>query len=764
LSLLFVRSRKTREHGDRRWLARISSPTFSKAPGQIQARGCWTTSLYGLAEDRQVPGRNSRLEGLIARPPGRIKNAEVGSLMFRAVCFALGAGCLALLVSASGWPAAAASLPYRMLHVEPGLGYPEEGPSASPAEVAAFAQRFERRVERARQYGYNYLVFRGLENYVPGDERAARFRQYLDAAIRVAHAHGLKLLLYGDEAIYRPEWLARAGARASVKDPRFWEMLADKYRRLLHAFPELDGVATRVGEVIPYHGFEALDILHSAEAEPDPRLEERSRKFVLTVHRVVAGEFGKLFLYRTWATNDWEQHSVPAIFRATFTEAVPEANLLISIKLTKQDAWYYGSAFNPTFGQTRHATVAEAELYSQYHGAGTIVDFPIRWFASGLRYACWRGARGVLVGEPPSGVLASGIFTIFSRLAMDPAADEEQLTREWARQELGAEVAGAVAEILLDSAEAVRDTYYLPAFPSLGWNPLPHVRGTRIVARGDPLWDEGRGHDEFLQEIYLMSRPYLSLTRASVNRGHARFVELLQKFTAIRDRIGWPEWRDELQQRLEHSIAVATLLRDYVHTILSYGEYREHLSAAARERLAASLSALRASAESYRQRYRFFDLAGIDVTIKLASRMLEDPQRAEEILRRAPTHEELVARFARAREEDLRLLASDPKARKILSWQGTVDGRAVLRIRGREVVIENLSAMGVLDARAHFVEPVTARDGGRWLLRPIRARGIAYLMEAPSLANQGTASVYLDDPEPGNAIYEFELYWSDKTR
>lgn len=47
-------------------------------------------------------------------------------------------------------------------------------------------------------------------------------------------------------------------------------------------------------------GFEALDLLHSPESEPNPRLEERSRRFVLTVHRVVAGEFGKLFLYRTW--------------------------------------------------------------------------------------------------------------------------------------------------------------------------------------------------------------------------------------------------------------------------------------------------------------------------------------------------------------------------------------------------------------------------------------------------------------------------------
>lgn len=672
---------------------------------------------------------------------------------------------LGLLLAAAGCLAAAsADLPYRFLHVNPGVGHPAEGPPGGRAHLASFARRFEGQAERARRLGYNFLLIPGLENYVPGDARAERFRPYLEAAVEAAHARGLKLLLYGDEAIYRPEWLAQAGAKASVKDPRFWEMLAEKYRRLLRAFPALDGVAARVGEVIPYHGFEALDLLHSREREPNPRLEERSRQFVLAVHRVVSGEFGKLFLYRTWATNDWEQHSVPAVFRATFTDEVPETNLVISIKLTKQDAWYYASAFNPTFGQTRHATVAEAELYSQYHGLGTIVDFPIRWFAAALRYARLRGVRGVVASEPRPGLLASGVFTVFSRLAMDPAADEERLTREWAAEEFGAEAAGAITEILLEASEAVRDTYYLPAFPALGWNPLPHVRVNRIVARGDPFWDEGRGHDEFLRDIYLMSRPYLNRTRQSVARGQERFVELLAKFAAVRDRMERPERRDELQQLLEHSVAAAALLRDYVHTILSYFEYREHPSPASRERLATDLGALKASAETYRRRNRFYDLAGIDVTVELASRMLGDRERAEQILRQAPTRQELAARFAEARQESLRLLAADPKAERVMSWRGTVDARAILRIRGSEVTVEDLSGDGVLDRRAEFVRPVAARSSGRWLIRPIRARGVLHLMEEPSPANQGTASVYIDDPDPGNAVYEFELYWSARGR
>ena len=661
--------------------------------------------------------------------------------------------------------AAEGELPYRILHVNLGVGRPAEGPPADAAHVASVVSKFAGTLDLARRHGYNHVLIPGLEDYVPdedpaGRERAERFRPYLEAAIREAHGRGLKVLLYGDEAIYRPHWLERAGAKPSVKDPRFWEMLADKYRRLLRTYAGLDGVAVRIGEVIPYRGFEALDLLHSAETEPDPRLEERIRRYLLTARRVIAGEFGKLFLFRTWTTSDWEQHSVPAIYRGIFNREVPIGNLLVSIKLTKQDAWYYGSAFNPTFGQTPHTTVAEAELYSQYHGLGTIVDFPARWMAAALRYARLRGTQGVVAAAPGERLLARGIFTVFSSLAENPWSDEEELTRQWAAQEFGQPAAAPVAEILLESSEAVRDVFYLPAFLTLGWNPLPHVRVNRIVARGDPLFDEGRGHDEFLRDIYLMSKPYLERTRQSVTGGHERFVQLRNKYLAVRDRVTHDGPREQLHELLEHSVATSALLRDYVLTILSYFEYREKRTPALRDRLSLHLAALRASADKYRRRHRFYDLAGADVTMKLASRMLEDPQRAEQILRQAPTREELAARFARAREEHLRLLAADPRAEKIVHWQGTVDGRAIVSLRGREARVEVLAGDGVADPAAEFFHPVTVRGGGRWLLRSVRVRGVAYLLESPSEANQGTARVYLDDPDPGNAIYEFELYWT----
>lgn len=177
--------------------------------------------------------------------------------------------------------------------------------------------------------------------------------------------------------------------------------------------------------------------------------------------------------------------------------------------------------------------------------------------------------------EPPRGTLALGMLTLFSRLAADPSADEEALTRQWAAETFGEAAAGETARVLLDSSAAVREAFYLPAFPSLGWNPLPHVRVRCFVARGDPLFDEGRGHDEFLRDLYLISRPYLRETYESVARGHERYRELEVAFQAARERIEHRDRADELGRLLDHGVALTALLRDYVRTVLSYFGYRE---------------------------------------------------------------------------------------------------------------------------------------------------------------------------------------------
>ncbi|MBI5084953.1 MAG: hypothetical protein HZB13_10210 [Acidobacteria bacterium] len=655
------------------------------------------------------------------------------------------------------------ALPHRYMFTAALVADSAEGPPGDPAELDRAMRAFTARLHTALRFGYSGVMFRGLEHYVPSNDpvygpRSERYRRYLQAALTIAHRHHMKIFLYAEEAIYLPAWLESSGAAPSVKDPRFWAVLSDKYRRLFRAVPDLDGVTPCLGEIIPSYGFRALDLIHSREPEPDPRIEERYRAFLTAVHTVVSGEFGKPVLPWTWATNDWELSAVPSIYRATFNAQMPLRDLLPVIKLTKLDAWYYGSAFNPTFGQSRHSTIALGEPGSQYQGLGTFVDFPARWAAAALQFAAERGAQGAIAGEPLQNLLQPGVLYVFSRMSWNPASDSAAHVREWTAAVFGPAVADAMTHLLFAGSDAARAAYYFPAVSLDGWSPQPHIRVDRFILRGNFMWDSGRAHDSFLRTIYLKLKPYSEETWQQAARAAEIVAAMRREFDSLRPRINPPEAAARFDQLLTHSSAVSALTRDYTRLILDYFHYRETGEAADRRRLETATGNMRASAAAYRAAHKFYKLDGIDMTLELASRLLANRENAEKVLRDAPTDEQLAARFAAAREADRALLAGPTPVEKILTWRGSIDGRDMLHIQGTSIRIQNLSGDGVHSQTAKFEKPVPAAAATRWVIRPLDVRGVAYVAQAPSAANGYTLSIYLDDPEASSAVFEFEVY------
>jgi len=656
----------------------------------------------------------------------------------------------------------APALRLRLMFISSGVPDSAGGPPDDPAEIARVVAQFRDTLRDVLRFGYNGVTFRGLEHYVPSSDpvygpRSRRYRNYLKAIIAEAHAHHIKVVPYAEEAIYLPAWLETAGAKASVKDPRFWDAMADKYRRLLRAMPELDGVTPCVGEIIPSYDFRALDIVHSKETEPDPRMEERYRAFFGKVHQVVSGEFGKLMLPWTWATNDWELSAVPDVYQGTFGP-LPLENLYPVIKLTKHDAWYYGTPFNPTFGQTRHGTIALAELGSQYQGFGTVVDFPARWAAAALQYASERGLVGVMAARPMRNLLQPGVLYVFSRMSWNPKGDADVIAREWAAATFGPAAADDVTRILFLGSDAARHSFYWQPVALDGWPPQQHIRVNQIVLKGNAFWDQGREHDAFLHTIYLKLKPYAGETYTEAGRGREIVTRMRTIFEAVCGRIDPPEAGRNLGQLIGHYEATTALTRDYTRLILSYFAYREKSTPDARERLVKDTAAIRASAAAYRTGYQFFELAGIDQTVTLAERALSNLESAERILREAPTPDQIRQRILDARDENRRLLAEHPEAERFLHWKGSVDARNILRIQGDKIRIERLTGDGIHAVEATFARPVPREAGGRWVIKPLRERGIAHVLEAPAEKNGYTLSLYVDDPEPSSAVLEFEVY------
>jgi hypothetical protein len=55
-------------------------------------------------------------------------------------------------------------LPYRILHVNLGVGRPAQGPSGEPAHVASVISRFAGTLDLARRHNYSHVLIAGLED------------------------------------------------------------------------------------------------------------------------------------------------------------------------------------------------------------------------------------------------------------------------------------------------------------------------------------------------------------------------------------------------------------------------------------------------------------------------------------------------------------------------------------------------------------------------------------------------------------------------
>ena len=659
-------------------------------------------------------------------------------------------------------------LPYRIAACGLSLGDGPSGPDDSDAGLRDSREKFEQLVRKSVKYGYNIVTVRGTENYVPCVDstyaaRSEKYRKHLSGFIDVAHAYHLKILLMGDEFCYLPELLERFGAEPSVKDDNFWHALQTKYRELLAACPELDGAATRIGEHIPHHDFLTIDIIHSEESEPDPRIEERYHRFIRALQQVVVGEFGKIYLHRTWTVNVHEQHSVPQVYQKTFTDDVPRDDLLISIKLTSADQWYHCEPYNTTFGVTPHTTVAEGEIYSGYQGRGFYIDYPARYFQAALEWAVDRGTKGLTNGISYGGGYGTGltsdaILYIFSHLGWDPRASVDRLTEDWVAATFGPDVRKEIAEIFLLGAVAVRDGLYLRQPGLHNWDPIRHLRTNNFVLKGDPGLDNGKGHDKFLKGIYLECKPWFDQTISELDNGVATCQRMIAIFEGCRDRIGDPEKAELLQRLLEHGLAAIGLNSTYVRGFLRYFRYRERPTGENQASLAADLKLLEESLENYRNNYDYYRLRAVSAFLDLGSRAVKDLDHAERILRESPTREDIKKMFAEARHASEKLLDKHPDALLIASWKGTVDGRDILRIKDGTFTIEHISDDSIISPILTHYSEIPRDRKCKIVVKPLEVRGTAYVREQPTPDNEYTVTIYLEDLVPGKTVFRFELY------
>lgn len=103
-------------------------------------------------------------------------------------------------------------------------------------------------------------------------------------------------------------------------------------------------------------------------------------------------------------------------------------------------------------------------------------------------------------------------------------------------------------------------------------------------------------------------------------------------------------------------------------------------------------------------------------------------------------------------------LGSSSYSRGRLRWQGRVDGSDIVMLRENQVMIRHISAQRVVDPSYNLTAPLP-REAVQVSLRTLEGRGRVELIEQPSARNNYTAQVRIDDNDPGDDLYVFELIW-----
>lgn len=589
---------------------------------------------------------------------------------------------------------------------------------------------------------------------------AERYREFFRRATRVAHQMGLRLFLCGDEFIYQPAWLKEKGARLSTSDPKLWQAMASKYRQVLTALPEIDGIMTRTGEVIPWPGVKAFDLIHNRGDNDERDIVDNYREFLQTVYRVVVGEFGKTYVHRTWVTNNYEQASVPEIYKEIFNSQLPTANFFSGIKLTLTDQWEY-QPLNPTFGVTPHATLATIEIS---RCTGPILDYAMPFIQSGMEYAREHGAVGLLGGVSPvqfkqdlaDTTIDESIAYSLWRLSWTPNADLHSILRDWAKRRLGAPVAEQVANMLPSLGDIARDSWYLRPVAERNWNPQQLFYSAHFVIQGDPAWDRGVGQDRFLRDIYLTCKPWMRETMSEVDEGVWRYDQILSRWNRVQPLLTDPAVGKAWRQRIWRTREALNMYRAYVQTFLICDAYRDTPTPALHTELAYRVADLKKTLAGYEAEPDHFGLGGIPIFLNIAERTLANRQALERYLAGAPTPKEIDHHLRVAEAHDSALVKICPSAQTFLSWAGSVDGREVFTLKGKKLTDEHLMNDHPQNVSAKIYQSIPKRPLTYFLDRHA-GRGWVVLLQSPSSDNGWTAKIFVDDPQPSEDVYRFDL-------
>jgi hypothetical protein len=200
----------------------------------------------------------------------------------------------------------------------------------------------------------------------------------------------------------------------------------------------------------------------------------------------------------------------------------------------------------------------------------------------------------------------------------------------------------------------------------------------------------------------------------------------------------------------------------YVKTCFAYFDYRNKPTETNKYHLSRMRGQLRETIQRFREVPGFvYRLDGMTQLLHNVDQVLDDLSGAEQVLRNAPNDAAIRELIAAQQSQYAHVLEKYAgEAKKIVAWQGRVDGRDLVKVQGDHLEIEHLRYDPIADSAYEFENPLPAAPV-TVIPVDIESRSFhPFVLEQPSAENHFTATIYLSDfPLHGYSRWRFELYY-----
>ncbi len=630
----------------------------------------------------------------------------------------------------------------------------------------------EQQIKTSFRYGFNWVSGMNTLDLVswnsdPEKKNNQEHVKKIKPLIDLAHSLGMRYFAFSNELTYHPSLFDNKPELLNPCLSEFWERVKDKYRLLFSALPDLDGIEICLDDISGFwDNYHPFDILHDCPDCP-MSYEERYRHLLKSIHEVVVGEFGKTYFQKNWGLRDHEIHCQPEVFKKVFTDEIPTDNMFVKIKVTRADRWWF-QPYNRTFNLSPHKTVVIFEPMNYYEGADTNLfpTFSGEYFQNGLKYFLSADNTNVSGLSYLGGVSAEEwstrsayIYTLY-RLTWEPNVDIRQVAHDYCAINLGTEVAEPIADILMDTANAYKYGLFLEPIAYGQFNSFPHMRVGSFVAEGYPLIDLGKGHIQFLRNIYLQCLPWREFTKTQLNFGLSKVKNMLERFKNIKHKINSEEMSHKLELQLIMTQSLIDTHSDYIETVFHFFDYLGSGSVEDRGSLQNAMLKLINSRETFRNIPGFnYKLDGVNVLIEHAQRTVKDVHSERKLLETVPTQKE-IDRIIQEQQENYKEIFKQYQGmmKRLGHFEILIDGQDLLHIQGNEYRIEHLRWDGPEVVSAQLFFPLPQKEV---IIIPvdIDTRPLhPFVLYQPSSSNNYQATIYLDDRPGGTGRFVFDIY------